>query len=269
MAAYHYQFQAYHPYLTFSDPTNSLFVQIDGIPAEPGNTDNDALFRIGRDMYKRLPDLKSIEDFDKDFVNYHEAIDTFKVNLKKLASEEIIGTCLSDGTQKEIDYEEAADHFILAMVWWFVNLKHFDLNAFAEVKLELRTLFAYVALIHIDMVFVFNANQTEGAIESTIQAAFALSNVLSIEADDENQQKLKSRLAYQGAIASHKPTYKKQREVMDHYLKHVYPNNPELSNDKAAELLVEKFEDISFRTLSKYISQAKKEMKDIPPASKV
>ncbi len=83
MAVPHYQFQMYDPFLSFSNPDNSLFVKVaDGLPVDPGNTDNDALFRIGRDVYKRLPQMKSKGDFDKEFSSYHDELHVLRMALK-------------------------------------------------------------------------------------------------------------------------------------------------------------------------------------------
>ena len=83
MAVPHYQFQMYDPFLSSSNPDNSLFVKVaDGLPVDPGNTDNDEPSRIGRDVYKRLPQMKSKGYFDKEFSSYHDELHVLRMALK-------------------------------------------------------------------------------------------------------------------------------------------------------------------------------------------
>ena len=115
MAIPHYQFQMYDPFLSFSNPDNSLFVKVaDGLPVDPGNTDNDALFRIGRDAYKRLPPMKSKGDFDKELSNYHDELDVLRMELKEMVATNRLETGLSDGTKIDVNFETAPDDLILA-----------------------------------------------------------------------------------------------------------------------------------------------------------
>lgn len=263
MAINHYHFQAYHPYLSFSDPNNSLFVNVrNGLPADPGNTDNEALFRIGKDAYHRLYPASSREEFDEAFEVYHGLVDILRTSLKDRVRDGILVTALSDGRKIDVDFESAPDPQIVMMAW---TLYKNDTKAMPD----FINLYSYLTLIHIDMVFVAVAHRREGAIEATIQAAYALSNVLAIESGNERLQEARQVLAYQGGMARHAETHAKRKEVVAYWKDHIYPNHPKMSNEKAAEWLKDTFTDLSMRTLAEYVAQAKREEKNIPPASTV
>jgi hypothetical protein len=203
MALPHYQFQMYDPFLSFSNPNNSLFVKVaDGRPADPGNTDNDALHRIGRDVYKRLPQMKSKGDFDKELSNYHDELDILRMGLKELGARNLLETRLPDGTTFDMNFETAPDGLILEM-GWMLHRKNRGLDTSYETERGYITLFSFLALINIDLVFYANACREEGAIQATIQAANALSNVRAIESSSEMLQEVREHLAHEGAIARH------------------------------------------------------------------
>ena len=203
MALPHYQFQMYDPFLSFSNPDNSLFVKVaDGLPADPGNTDNDALHRIGRDAYERLPQMKSRGDFDKEFSNYHDELDVFRMALKELVAMNLLETRLSDGTKIDMNFETAPDGLILEM-GWTLHRENRDLDTSHEMEQGFITLFSFLALINIDRVFYANACRVEGAIEATIQAAYAISNVLAIESGNGMLQEARQNFASKGGLARH------------------------------------------------------------------
>jgi hypothetical protein len=74
-----------------------------------------------------------------------------------------------------------------------------------RLKLEQRFIkwFSFLALINIDRVFRAKARQVEGAIDATIQAAFALCNVLKIESSNEMQHEVPQSFASTGRFAQH------------------------------------------------------------------
>ena len=112
----HYQFQMYDPFLSFSNPDNSLFVKVaDGLPAEPGNTDNDALHRIARDAFERLPPMKSKGDFDKELSNYHDELDALRMGLEEMVARNLLRSDLSDGIDIEVTFESTPDDWILGI----------------------------------------------------------------------------------------------------------------------------------------------------------
>ncbi len=76
----------------------------------------------------------------------------------------------------------------------------------------------------------------------------------------------KSMSASNWAKLRHAKTYEKRQQVINYWHEHIYPGNPNLSNEKAGEWLKDSFPDISVRKLSEYVSRAKKEAKKIPPA---
>ena len=72
-----------------------------------------------------------------------------------------------------------------------------------EMEQRFITLYSFLALINIDLVFYANACQKEGAIEATIQAAYAVSNVRAIESGKEMLQEVRQNLASKGRLARH------------------------------------------------------------------
>ena len=79
----------------------------------------------------------------------------------------LLETGLSDGTKIDLNLETAADGLILAM-GWMVHRKNRGLDTSHETERGYITLFSFLALINIDLVFYAYACQKEGAIEATI-----------------------------------------------------------------------------------------------------
>lgn len=205
MAARHYQFQMYNPFLSFSNPHNSLFVKIvDGLPAEPGNIDNDALHRMASDAYKRLPPMKSKSDFNKELSNYHDELDGLRMGLEEMKEMTLRGNILLNSTEMEVNFKTAEDDLILTMAWRIYREDR-DLNPWPSVKMERWFIkwFSFIALINIDLAFRATAFRVEGAIDATIQASFAIWNVLTIESSNEMQQEVPQSSASQGGLTRH------------------------------------------------------------------
>jgi hypothetical protein len=205
MAVPRYQFKMYDPFLSFSNPDNSLFVKVaDGLPMSPGNTDNDALFRMASDAYKRIAPMKSKGDFDKELSNYHDELDVLRMRQEEMVAMGLLETGLSDGTKIEVNFETAADDLILAMAWR-VYRENRDLNSSPSHEMEQRFLkwLSFLALINIDRVLHSNACRVEGAIEATIHAAFAVSHMLAIESSNQILQEARQNFAFEGRLARH------------------------------------------------------------------
>src|ERR1035438_5985179 len=84
----YYKFLAYHPYLTFSDPSNVDFVEPDGKRRRDSRTPDVAgLFGIGKEAYERLPRLKSAKHFDQFLNSYFQFINGLRPAIAKLESE--------------------------------------------------------------------------------------------------------------------------------------------------------------------------------------
>lgn len=78
----------------------------------------------------------------------------------------------------------------------------------------------------------------------------------------------KKRNASNAARARHRNTSAKREEIIKYWHEHIYPTHPKLSNEKTGAWLHDTFPDLSVRKLSEYVSEAKKEMKKLPSASK-
>lgn len=86
---------------------------------------------------------------------------------------------------------------------------------------------------------------------------------LSSRTNNISEKHLKREMASRAAIASHQETYALKEQAINFWRKNI---DPKLSNDNAA-LLLTKIVPVSFRKLSQYVSEAKKQ--DKHSASKV
>jgi len=80
-----------------------------------------------------------------------------------------------------------------------------------------------------------------------------------------DRRQTRTALARHSAYQRHKKTYAQKDEVITFWKEHI---PPETSNEKAGEWLKDSFPKLSVRKLSEYVSQAKKEIKELPPAGK-
>ena len=71
--------------------------------------------------------------------------------------------------------------------------------------------------------------------------------------------------AHEYAKKRHVKTYALRQQVIDYWREHI---PLEISNEKAGKWLHDSFPKLSVRKLSEYVSQAKKEVSEIPPTSK-
>jgi hypothetical protein len=184
------------------------------------------------------------------------------VALEERAKDGFLVAALSDGRKIDFDFETAPVPQIVSMAW---SVCKKDSNA----RPDFIILYSCLVLAYIDIVLVSNAYGREGAIEATIEAAYALSNVLAIESGNERLQEARQELAYQAATTRHTKTNARRQEVVDWWRTNILPNHPKMSNEKAAEWLKDTFTELSVRKLAEYVAEAKKEEKNIPPAGTV
>lgn len=85
---------------------------------------------------------------------------------------------------------------------------------------------------------------------------------------DTLPQSIRKELAKKGGDKRNVKINERRAEVVAHWLEHIYPKNPKLSNEKIGERLLDFCPELSSRKLSEYIATAKRDLQKTPPASK-
>lgn len=101
------------------------------------------------------------------------------------------------------------------------------------------------------------------------EAVFILSRAYKIQDNAASIKAAKSIIGKDAANKRHELTYQLRNEVVAYWNDNIFPENPKLSNEKAAEQLQKIFPKFSVRKLAEYVSKAKAEKKKLPPAGKV
>jgi len=211
----HYRdFQTYHPFLTFSDPMNDRFIKPDGEKGRELNPDTEALFNIGLEAFKFLPN--TLNEFEEGYENYfqfirfhtlllEEAIQTGALKVLDSTSNEKILNWMPDDTQ------------IVDVVWKMFSRRPNEVDE--ETKNEFIELYAYHALREIDNAFVGMHLDGREAICAAIGASNALSNAIAISSRDAKLIEARQELAYRGALAKmeNDPKQKALKEIRIHY----------------------------------------------------
>lgn len=189
------EFLIYHPYLTFSDPLNTRFVTPDGKRECEINAETEALFRIGRDAYKRLPHTKSKEDFDNEFSGYFKSINDFR-----LAFQEWDCKCRdSSGNVLNVDWGNVEDHQIVDVAWQMFS--EFQTIAGAGMKKAFTNLNLCHALFEIDNAIILIYTNSTDAVSASVSAGNALANAIAIDSGNEKAREARKNMARKGAIA--------------------------------------------------------------------
>lgn len=249
------KFQAYHPFLTYSDRQSTCFVRCDGKPCGKLNEDTHALFEIGLGAFHRLPKMKSKEEFDKSFLYYFQFIENVQQKGNELVTDGYLIPI--DDTNEEItlNWSEFDESQIIAIAWQFFSNGNI---LFCEDKEAIRNACLWHALREIDNAIIALDINASGSVIAAIEACNALANAISIESGDEKLQQARREIAIRGANAKHVKTYEKRKQIIEYWKENIPYDT---SIEKAAEWLKDSFPDIAHRTLCRYISEAKKESK--------
>lgn len=248
------RFQAYHPYLTYSDLNNNCFIRGDGKLCGELNQDTTALFNIGRETFNRLPRANTKEDFDSAFSSYFGFIECSRTMLTGLFSEGIFQAKTESGEEIKPDWHEVDDSQIIAIAWQLFS-KSQDQSE-ADEKATIRDVCLWHSLREIDNAIIALELHDGGAVIAAIEASNALANALAIESGDEKLQQARREIAVRGANAKHVKTYERRKQIIEHWREHIPFDTP---IEKAAEWLKDSFSEIAHRTLCRYVSEAKKE----------
>lgn len=191
-----FRFSLYHPYLTFSDLLNTThFVEPNGKHGKELSPNTGALFRIGREAYKRLPQAESKEEFDHGLSAYFKFINELRLVYK----EKKLKGMHSNGDVFEVDWSNLEDAQIVDVAWQMFTT--FQSNAVAESKEIYAELFLFHALIEIDNALICIDLDSTDSVSAAIAAANALANAMAIDLGSETLQKARQDMAYRGAIA--------------------------------------------------------------------
>lgn len=192
------KFQTYHPYLTFSAPLNNRFVNPSGKHFKDMNQGEAALFRIGAEAYKLLPEAESREAFDLAHSGYFEWIETFRTIFRDWESNGKLK--IKNLTEEQIDWSNTADNQIVDMVWQL--FPQLPLKPEPEISQLIAEFYLFHALTEIDnAIIAMQLNDSEGSICAAIEASSALSNAMAIESGNEKLQESRREFAYLGAMA--------------------------------------------------------------------
>jgi len=250
------RFQAYHPYLTYSDSNNNCFIRGDGKLCGELDQDTAALFNIGRETFNRLSRADSKEDFDSAFSSYFGFIEYSRAMLTGLISEGIFQAKSGSGEEIKPDWHEVDDSQIIAIAWQLFSKNQGQSEA--DEKTTIRDVCLWHSLREIDNAIIALELHDGGAVIAAIEASNALANALSIESGDEKLQQARREIAVRGANAKHVKTHERRKQVIEHWREHIPYETP---IEKAAEWLKDSFSEIAHRTLCRYVSEAKKEAK--------
>jgi len=193
------KFKAYHPYLTFSDSLNNCFVEPNGKQGKELNPDTEALFDIGREVYKRLPDGYTKEDFDQAYSSHWEFIDNLRQTFQKMESDGKIKGVNEAGEVIAPLWSDLADNQVLDLAWQlFPKMK---LGADSVPVQMLAEAFLFHAFYEIDSAIIGSYLDGREAIAAAIAATNALANAVAIESGNDRLQEARREMAYRAALA--------------------------------------------------------------------
>lgn len=271
-------FKSYHPYLTYSDPNNDQFIRPDGTPFPAfiqDFSDLEALFRLGQEAYSHLPHVESAAEFEKSYDLHFEFLYDLRWFLRDLHKEGLLKVKDSKGNYfpPDYDFSQIDDAWILSYMWNRLDKATARTGADVKISDAYRDTFLMYVFHEIDNSMVVLEVEDENpahycAVAPAIEATNALANALAMESGNEKLELARRQMAMRGANARHTKTYEKRQQVIEYWRENIHSRHPNLSNEKAAEWLLDSFPELSFRKLSEYVARAKQEMKELPPAGK-
>jgi len=212
-------------------------VKPDGEQRENKSSDTGALFRLGKEAYKRLGECQSQAEFDEGISGYYEMIDTFRERFTEWDNERKI-KLVSERDGKDIAIEWDNEQVLNTAWQFFTRLEN---TTDAEIKRIYVELFLFHALKEIDHANVALDLGHSDAVYSAIEAANALANAMSIESGNEKLQKdrqdLFSRLGKSGADLRHAPMRELRDWALDQYQAGNWPSANKASHDLKEKVL--------------------------------
>lgn len=230
------QFSYYHPYLTYANPNNDRFIAPTGKPTKELNADTEALFRLGKQAFKRLVQGGEFlrEEFSEGYAAYWNMIDMCRETFAVMLDAGMIRP-ISDTTEQpiSIDIKKADDDQIISLCWQVYSKSWNKAEADDEDKSLLRDLFLFHALREIDNALIGLALDGE-AVVAAIYAANSLSNAMAIDSGDSNLIQARKKFAYQAVIEKLKRDPKQREKKFVRECWDTWQQNPESYKSKAA-----------------------------------
>jgi hypothetical protein len=207
------RFQYYDPHSTFSNCDNDIFIKSNGKPDRELNPDTEALFRIGKEAFKRLTDGEdcSKEEFDDGYASYWAALDGFRDLLVEMLTNGAVMAVNDKGQKVTFDAKTIDDGQVISMLWKAPTDQWAGVTK--QSKVLIKELFLFHTLREIDNALIGIALDGREAVVAAIEASNALSNAIAISSGDEQLTKVRKEIAYHAAIEKLKRD-PKQREPL-------------------------------------------------------
>lgn len=224
------KFHTYHPYLTFSDPLNDCFVEPNGKHGKELNPDTQALFDIGREVYKRMPDCTK-EDFDQAYSSHWDFIDDLRQTFQKMESDGKLKSKNEAGKEMTPLWDDLSDDQVLDVAWQIFPKIEGENSKLMDM---LGEAYLFHAFHEIDNAIIGIFLDGREAIAAAIAAANALANLVAIESGNDKLQEARRDIAYRGALARIAADPKQKEKVFVFGCWQEWQRDPSRYNGKAA-----------------------------------
>lgn len=230
-----FKIQSYDPFLTFSNPSSSHFIDENGDPIGPLDEDTYRLFHIGREAYNLLSAGVCIQKEDqKELLDeYYDSIDLWRQMLAEIHSDGRLKLVGLGGTElaRPINWDDEQCHSILSIAWQVLATAE---DHEGEITARIYRTFLIHALIEIDNALIGVFMDGRGALVAAIEAYEALSNAMSIASKDKGLQEIRRKFAVSGALGKlqNDPKQREKKFVHDCWIR--WQSAPNSYKSKAA-----------------------------------
>ena len=234
-----YQFIYYDPYLTYSNPDNDCFIDLNGKPDRELSSDTGPLFSLGKEAFKRLS--RGVEDSKEEFAEGYAAYLAYLDELRKafcdLHTQGKLVLTSDKGQQLSLDIKEINeinDMQVASISWQMYPAILHKARGDDTVKEVFREFFLFHALKVIDHALIGIAVGGRGSVVLAMDAANALSNAVAIESGDERLAEARRRLGYEAAIEKLRRDPKQREKAFVRECWEEWQKNPGNYKSKAA-----------------------------------
>jgi hypothetical protein len=197
------KFQTYHPYLTYSNPLNECFVKPNGEQCKDLDADTEALFNIGREAYKRLPDDVTKEEFDQAYSCHWDFIDDLRQTFQDMYGDGKLRTVNDLGKEFKVNWATLEDNQIVDVAWQLLPKFSLELEPKEDsfIKGTLSGLLLFQVFHEIDNACIGLFMDGSDAIAAAIAASNALANLVAIESGNDRLREARRDMAYRAVLA--------------------------------------------------------------------
>jgi len=269
------KFHSYDPYATYANPENRRFVKSSGGHLDEDNCATVALFQIGKEAFTRLFDGCTQAEFEEAYSGYYDFLEEMQPIIQnETKSKGIVYKSVESGQQIAADLERLEESQLVSLIWQFYSsgaLVGADKEnneqplLRKEADLLMMELFFLYALREIDNALMFHRWGpvcTCESIASSIDAANALGNGISIELGSEKEQEIRRNMAYRGAIEKLKRDPKQMAKSLVKECWVDWQRKPTSYKGKSAfaKDMMSKFEELDSQTvITRWCGQWEKE----------